>query len=118
MGYPLQFVPPQGRRPNSDGTIDIICRICEQKICRQVYTGFSTALCAHCSGELERGMRPEDIIAKKLQGEEKQRLEAYDDLGNQKFKVHGIGKRIIHMIEEVKKKATARRRGKLMDHKD
>lgn len=117
MGAP--FVQPIiGRRINSDGTIDIICSICETTICRQPYRGYSTAICAHCSGELERGKRPEDIIREQLKVEDKQHRDVMDDLGQGRFKVWGLGKRIQEVVQEIRKAATKRRRGKLLENKD
>jgi hypothetical protein len=117
MGAPF-IQPVVGRRVNSDGSVDIKCRICEKTICREMYRGFSTAICAHCSGELERGMRPEDIIRQTVAKEEEQGRELYNDLGTAGFKVSGIGKRIKEIVETIRQKATKRRRGSLLSNKD
>lgn len=36
---------------SSDGTVDILCRLCGDKICTTVYAGFSTAICDRCHRE-------------------------------------------------------------------
>ncbi len=117
MGAPF-IQPAAGRRVNSDGTVTIICRICEKPICREMYRGFSTAICAYCSGELERGKRPDEIIRQMVAKEEEQGRELYNDLGMAGFKVAGIGKRIKEVIDTIRQKATGRRRGGLLTNKD
>jgi hypothetical protein len=117
MGIPFT-TPVVGRRVNSDGTVDIKCRICERTICREMYRGFSTAFCAFCSGELERGKRPDEIIRKVVAMEEEQGRELYNDLGQGGFKVAGIGKRTKEIVETIRQKATGRRRGPLLSNKD
>ena len=105
-------------RLGADGRITIICYICEKPICRETYRGFSTAICAVCAGEIERGKRPEDIIAATVESEKKLRNQVLEDLGPGRFKVFGIGKRIKEVIETVKKAAQTRRRKPLFEGKD
>lgn len=42
-----------------DGSIDIRCSDCGEVICRQPYSGFSTALCLKCQ-------RRRDVLAEEL----------------------------------------------------
>jgi hypothetical protein len=123
MGWPPGFNYVSGgfgnrRRLNSDGTISIICRICEKEISREAYRGFSTAICAVCNGELEKGKRPEDIIAQTVVAERDQAAELYNDLGMGGFKAKGLGVRIKDMVEKVRVAATRRRRSPLLSKKD
>lgn len=117
----LGFDPTLLQRPkrlHADGTVTILCRICERPISREMYKGFSTATCAVCFGELERGKRPDEIMAERAAQERQQANAVYDDIGGQRFRAHGFGQRIKEVIEQVKMKATARRRGPLMSGKD
>ena len=106
------------RKVNSDGTITIICRICERPISREQYRGFSTAICAVCHGELERGKRPEEIIAQTIATERDQAADVYNDIGAGGFKARGLGARIKDLVEKVRTVATKRRRGALLSKKD
>lgn len=106
------------RKVNSDGTITIICRICERPISREQYRGFSTATCAVCHGELERGKRPEEIIAQTISVERDQAADVYNDIGMGGFKAKGLGTRIKDLVEKVRTVATRRRRGALLSKKD
>lgn len=83
-----------------------------------MYKGYSTAICAVCQGELEKGKRPEDIIAQTKQREEDAAIKAIDDIGPGNFRVMGIGKRMREVLEKVKAKAQGRRRGSLFSEKD
>ena len=106
------------RRVNSDGLIEIICRICERPICKEQYRGFSTAICAVCQGELDAGRRPEDLIRQVVQDESRQRDNVLDDLGMGGFRAHGIGERIKQAIQKVRKAAQVRKRAPLFSVKD
>jgi hypothetical protein len=108
----------KSNRVGSDGLITIICRICEKPICRQMYQGFSTAICAVCAGEIQAGRRPEDLIRDTVAKEDKERRDVLDDLGMGGFKVAGIGKRIKDVVATVKKVAQARKRKPLFAEKD
>ena len=117
MGAPLIY-PVSGRRVNPDGTIDIKCRICEKTICRETYRRFSTAICAVCHGELEKGKAPEEILASVKEAEQNTASEVYNDLGPMNFKAIGLGQRVKEVIEKVRKAATQRRRKPLFAQKD
>lgn len=103
---------------NSDGSVTIICRICEKTISKEQYRGFSTAICAVCAGELERGKRPEEIMAQTVVMEREQAAEVYNDLGMGGFKAKGLGPRIKDLVERVRTVATKRRRGPLLSKRD
>ena len=121
MGFPpIPFLGPagRGRRVNADGTITIICSICEKIICKENYRGYSTATCAVCAGELERGKRPEEIMTQTAVREEQEAADMYNDLGMGGFKVKGIGQRIKEVIEKVKHAANIKRRKPLFAKKD
>lgn len=117
MGAPITY-PFNGRRVNPDGTIDIKCRICEKTICREPYRKFSTAICAVCYGEIEKGKTPEEILAQVKAQEDAVGRGIIDDLGPTNFKVIGLGTRIKEVVEKVRKAATARRRSPLFEKKD
>lgn len=121
MGFPPASylgAGSRGRRVNSDGTVTIICRICEKIISKENYRGYSTAVCAVCAGELERGKRPEEIMAQRTISEQQEVADVYNDLGEGQFKVKGVGERVKDVIQKVKKAATARRRKPLFAEKD
>lgn len=122
MGFPFQppggFLGPSGRRVGSDGLITIKCRICEKDICKEQYRGFSTAICTVCQGEIERGQRPEEIMAQVKAKEEEAARELYNDIGEANFKVTGIGQRLKEVVQKVKQAAQARRRAPLFAKKD
>ena len=118
MYYDPYFLGANKRRVGSDGLITIICRICEKPICKQMYQGFSTAICAVCQGELERGKRPEEIMDEVYLRENKQREAVLDDLGPGGFKAVGIGQRIKEVVQKVKETAQGRKRGPLFSNKD
>jgi hypothetical protein len=115
--FPITY-PQSGRRINPDGTIDIKCRICEKTISREPYRQFSTATCAVCYGELERGKTPEEIIANVKAADQLVVNELYNDIGPANFKVAGIGQRIKDKLKGIQKAAQARRRGPLFSKKD
>lgn len=50
--------------------------------------------------------------------EDKQHRDVMDDLGQGRFKVWGLGKRIQEVVQDIRKAATKRRRGKLLENKD
>jgi hypothetical protein len=118
MYYDPYFLGANKRRVGSDGLITIICRICEKPICRQMYQGFSTAICAVCQGEIDRGKRPEDIMQDVWSREEKAKADVYDDLGPLNYKVAGIGQRIKEVVQAVKQAAQARKRAPIFAKKD
>lgn len=123
---PFQHIPDPGligygtrtSRLGADGLITIICYICEKPICREQYRGFSTAICAVCAGEIQRGNRPEDIIAKQVKKEWDDRNKVIDDIGPGGFKVFGIGARIKEIVQKVKVAAQGRRRKPIFEMKD
>ena len=118
LGYDPALLPPRSKRMHGDGTITIVCRICETSISREMYRGFSTAICAVCNGDLERGKRPEEIRANVFKTEESQKHDLYNDIGPKSFKAEGLGKRIKEVIETVKQAAQKRRRAPLFSNKD
>jgi len=123
MGGPPQFFfgsqgVGNGRRIGADGKIDIKCRICEKTICREMYRGYSTAICAVCSGELEKGKTPQEIMDNVLDQEQKSADEARIDLGPLNFKVAGIGERMKDVIQKIKVAAVRRKRAPLFAKKD
>lgn len=114
MGAP--YVPISGRRLNTDGTINVMCRVCERVISRELYRGFSTAICLKCQGLLEQGKSVEEILAATKKEEETQAADLYNDVGT--FKVTGIGPRIKQVVAQVKQRAQARKRPPLFAEKD
>jgi hypothetical protein len=116
--YDPLFLGSRTRRVGADGLITIKCRICEKDICREMYRGFSTAICAVCQGEIERGKRPEDLMDEVHAREVKARDDVYDDLGPLGFKVAGLGQRIKEVVVKVKEAAQKRRRSPLFAKKD
>lgn len=106
------------RRLNPDGTVAIICRICEKTICNEGYRGFSTAICAVCHGELEKGKTPEEIMNQTIEREREQAADVYNDIGMGGFKARGFGKRMREVIQQVREVATRRRRSALLSKKD
>ena len=107
-----------GRKLNADGTITIKCRICGKDISRQMYRGFSTAICAVCQSEVEKGKTPEEILAIVKKQEEEQKINLYNEIGPSNFRVIGLGRRIKEVIQEIRQKATRRRRTPLFSNKD
>ncbi len=115
---PTTFLHPGVRKPNPDGTVTIICYICEKPIVKQMYRGFSTAICAVCAGFVEQGLTPEQVIARVAQEEKNERHEVYNDLGNQKFRAVSPWQRIKEVIETVKVAAQKRKRPPIFSGKD
>ena len=118
LGYDPVLLGQRPKRLHADGTITIICRICERPISRELFRGFATATCAVCYGELERGKRPEEIMAQVRKQEDVQRHDLYNDVGPKGFKAEGIGERIKDVITKVKTAAQRRRRSPLFSKKD
>jgi len=118
LGYDPVLVGARPKRLHADGTITIVCRICEKPISREMYRGFSTAICAVCHGDLERGMRPEEIRARAERHDDTIRHDVYNDIGPKGFKAEGIGMRIKEAIQQVKQAAQRRRRSPLFSNKD
>ncbi len=120
MGYPFQnpYGLTSGRKVNTDGTIDIKCRICAKTICREPYRRFSTAICATCNGDIAMGYNPEEILQRALAGEQAVVDETFQDIGPGNFKASGIKQRIRDVVEKVKKAAVGRRRSPLLSKKD
>ena len=120
MSDPAQWgsghIPPS--IAGSDGSITIRCRVCGKKIIRQQYRGFSSAICAVCQGEIEKGVTPEEILANVKKQEEVNKLGLYNGIGPGNFKAHGFGQRTKEVIEKIRKAATRRRRGPLFSKKD
>lgn len=106
------------RKLNSDGTISIICRICTKVISKEGYRGFSTAICAVCQGEVEKGKTPEEILAMVKKQEEVQRHDLYNEIGPSNFRAMGIGERIKDVVQKIRTAATRRRRSPLFANKD
>lgn len=106
------------RKVGSDGLITIVCRICTKPISREMYRGFSTAICAVCQGEVEKGKTPDEILAMVKKQEEIQRYEVYNEIGPSNFRVVGIGERIKDVVQKIREKATKRRRTPLFANKD
>lgn len=106
------------RKVGSDGLITIVCRICTKPISREMYRGFSTAICAVCQGEVEKGKTPDEILAMVKKHEEIQRYEVYNSIGPSNFRVVGIGERIKDVVEKIRVAATKRRRTPLFANKD
>lgn len=106
------------RKLNSDGTISIICRICTKVISKEGYRGFSTAICAVCQGEVEKGKTPEEILAMVKKQEETQRHDLYNEIGPSNFRAMGIGERIKEVVQKIRTAATRRRRSPLFANKD
>ena len=123
MGNPPQFFfgpagASTGRRVGADGKINIICRICEKVICREMYRGYSTAICVTCSGELDKGRTPQEVMEEALAREQKVADEARVDLGPLNFKVTGLGQRMKDVVQKIKVAATQRKRAPLFAKKD
>jgi hypothetical protein len=106
------------RKVGSDGLITIVCRICTKPISREMYRGFSTAICAVCQGEVERGKTPEEILAMVKKVETEQVHTLYNEIGPSGFRAHGIGVRIKDIVQKVREAATRRRRSPLFAKKD
>jgi hypothetical protein len=83
-----------------------------------MYRGYSTAICAVCSGELEKGKTPQEIMDNVLDQEQKSADEARIDLGPLNFKVAGIGERMKDVIQKIKVAAVRRKRAPLFAKKD
>jgi hypothetical protein len=109
---------PRGRRVGADGLIEIKCRICERTICKEMYRGFSTAICAVCSEQVERGRTPQEIMEDVRVVEEKGRTDVYEDLGQLGYKVTGLGTRMKEVVQKIKQKAFTRKRKPLFAEKD
>src|SRR6266700_889408 len=84
----------KGRRVGADGLINIVCRICEKTICRELYRGYSTAICAVCSEQLDRGLTAQEVLEQARLQDQQQLADVAEDLGPLNFKVAGIGKRM------------------------
>jgi hypothetical protein len=117
LGYDPVLIGQRPKRLMSDGTIIIMCRICEKPISREAYRGFSTATCAVCYGEMEKGRTPQEIMADVQQAEKRQLHDLYNDLP-QGFRAHGFGARVKEVIQKVKIAAEKRRRSPLFSKKD
>lgn len=109
---------PGRRRVGADGLIQIVCKICEKTIAREMYRGFSTAICAVCNEELERGKTAQEIMESTRVREQKAAEEVFDDIGSSNFKAIGIGQRLKEVVQGVKKAAQGRRRKPLFASKD
>lgn len=118
LGYDPVHIPVRSRQVHADGTITIMCRICERGIIRQTFRGFSTAICAVCQGELERGKTPDEILADVHKREKQQQQELYNDIGPGGFKAEGITPRLKEIVQKVKQAAQRRKRGSLFSKKD
>lgn len=116
--YDPVLIGRAGRKLNADGTITIKCRICGKDISRQMYRGFSTAVCAVCQNEVEKGKTPDEILAMVKKQEENLKINLYNEIGPNNFRVIGIGKRIKDFVQEIREKATRRRRTPLFANKD
>src|SRR6266566_4134745 len=123
MGIPPQFFfglqgGGQGRRVGADGMISVKCLICEKTICRELYRGYSTAICAVCSGQLEQGKTALELMEQAREQEQKEVQGLAEDLGPLGFKVTGLGERMKDVVKKVKTKAAVRRRKPLFASKD
>jgi hypothetical protein len=110
--------PSTKRRVGSDGLVTIMCRICERPITKEQYRGFSTAICAVCQGEVERGKTPEEILAIVRKQEEIQKNDLYNEIGPSNFRAVGFGERIKEVVQKIRVAATRRRRSPLFAKKD
>lgn len=110
--------PGTSRRVGSDGLVKIKCRICGKDISKEMYRGFSTAVCAVCQGEVEKGKTPDEILAMVKAQEENEKLGLYNEVGPGNFRAIGFGARIKEVIDKVRKTATRRRRSPLFANKD
>ncbi len=110
--------PGTKRRVGSDGLVTIICRICTKPISKEHYRGFSTAVCAVCQGEVDKGKTPEEILAMVKKQEEVQRHDVYNSIGPSNFRVMGIGERIKEVVDRIRVAATRRKRAPLFANKD
>jgi hypothetical protein len=106
------------RRVGSDGRVKIACRICGKTISTESYRGFSTAICAVCQGEVEKGKTPDEILAMTKKVEQEQVYTLYNEIGQRGFRAHGIGERIKDIVQKVREAATKRRRSPLFAKKD
>jgi hypothetical protein len=106
------------RRVDSTGRVKIVCRICGKTIATESYRGFSTAICAVCQGEVEKGKTPEEILAMVKKREEAERHELYNEIGPSSFRAVGIGERIKDVVLKIRTAATKRRRSPLFAKKD
>lgn len=110
--------PGTRRRVGGDGLITILCRICGKPISREQYRGFSTAICAVCQGEVEKGKTPDEILAMVKKQEEVQKNDLYNEIGPGNFRALGIGERIKEVVQKIRVAATRKRRGPLFAKKD
>ena len=83
-----------------------------------MYRGFSTAICAVCQGEVERGKTPDEILAMVKKVETEQVHSLYNEIGPSGFRAHGFGQRIKDIVKKVREAATKRRRSPLFAKKD
>jgi hypothetical protein len=115
----FSYLGPSGkRRVGSDGLVTIVCRICTKPISREQYRGFSTAICAVCQGEVEKGKTPDEILAMVKKQEEVQRHDVYNEIGPSGFRAHGLGERVKEVVQKIRTAATARRRSPLFAKRD
>lgn len=110
--------PATHRRVGSDGRVKILCRVCGKIISVEGYRGFSTAICAVCQGELEKGKTPEEILAMVKKQEEEQKISVYNEIGPGNFKAIGFGTRVKEVIDKIRVAATRRKRAPLFAKKD
>ena len=112
------FLGSGGNRVGSDGRVKIKCRICGKTIAHETYRGFSTAICAVCQGEVEKGKTPDEILAMVKKQEDVERHELYNSIGQSNFRVVGFGQRLKEVVEKIRVAATKRRRSPLFANKD
>ncbi len=122
MSGPGFFFPQQGtkegRRIHADGTISIVCRICERVVARQLYRGFSTVICSVCAGLQEGGKTAEEIREEVRKREEQLVQDLYNhELGGQTFRAKGLGERITDKVKQIRQRLTRKRRP-LLEEKD
>lgn len=113
------FLGPSGRRRvGSDGLVTIVCRICEKPISKEMYRGFSTAICAVCQGYVDQGKTPDQILAMVKKQEEEVKYTLYNEIGPSNFRAIGLGERIKEVVQKIRTAATRRRRSPLFAKKD
>lgn len=109
---------PGNRRLNSDGTIDVHCKICGNFICRQMYKGYSTAICHWCANDIPRPLEedpnPATVNLYNEEESEKQRSGAYG-LSGFAFKAVSLLKKVFKPKPTSEKIAGAKKRRPLFE---
>lgn len=112
------YLGASASRVRSDGRVKIRCRICGKTISTESYRGFSTAICAVCQGEVEKGKTPDEILAMVKKQEDVERHDLYNEIGPSNFRTVGFGTRIKEVVQKIRVAATKRRRSPLFANKD